>query len=199
MGGIAARTLRKNADGVDCYRALLKLWNPGPTLVHQTFGNLLDDLELHEEALEHRKIAVAMEPTAWSLQGLALSLEGLKRYQEADDAYVKTIALAPTSKYYTDWAHMLLDWEHNNDVVEKCAKAVELDPNNARAYGIWGACLARQSFLREAMSLYEKAVKIDPQADWIFDNMALAAKAMGNQAQADEYSKKAAAIRAGNK
>jgi len=38
-------------------------------MVHHTYANILsDDVEDYEKALEHRRIALSMEPAAWVYQ-----------------------------------------------------------------------------------------------------------------------------------
>lgn len=71
--------------GVRQYDALLKRMAPlpGPVLVHQTYANILDSLMAFDEALVHRKQALAMERRPWSLDGMADTLRALARYGEA--------------------------------------------------------------------------------------------------------------------
>ena len=86
---IACRTIGKPYEGCVYYRKLLERWTPGPSLVHQTFGNMLDEVGRHEEALVHRHTVVEMEPTGWGYQGLAISLASLHRHAEAEKAFAE--------------------------------------------------------------------------------------------------------------
>ena len=43
MSAVECRQLKKPKEGIERYNKLLKLFDPGPSLVHQTLGNLLLD------------------------------------------------------------------------------------------------------------------------------------------------------------
>jgi len=53
--------------GIQCYSVLLSRTNGvGPSLVHQTYGNLLDDMGHTSSAVVQRRLAAAQEPATWS-------------------------------------------------------------------------------------------------------------------------------------
>jgi len=105
MMAVQCRAFNVNALGADLYAELCKMWNPGPVLVHQTYANILDGLKRYDDSLPQRLLAVKLEPAPWSYDGLALTLTDLKRWDEADDAFTRTIALAPDSpQYWRHWA-----------------------------------------------------------------------------------------------
>ena len=103
MTAVMARTLTRNSFesreyrlpsdinrqvllcGVDQYERTLALMAPGkgPVLIHQTFANLLDDLQYNDQALLHRQIAVSLERQPWSLHAAAITYSHLGRNQEA--------------------------------------------------------------------------------------------------------------------
>lgn len=86
--------------GAELFRQILSQWKPGPVLVHQTLANILDDLDLHAEALEHRRIAVQQEPTGWSYHGLWSTLFKLGQYGEAKIAIEHAIECEPFEILY---------------------------------------------------------------------------------------------------
>jgi tetratricopeptide (TPR) repeat protein len=104
MMAVQCRAYDQPRLGVDLYAELCKRWKPGPVLVHQTYANLLDELKRFDESLVQRRLAVKLEPAAWSYEGLGNTLTGLKRWNEADDAFSHCIALDPRNvQFWRNW------------------------------------------------------------------------------------------------
>jgi len=93
--GIECREHSRNAQGAEAYARLCKLVKPGGALIHQTYANLLDELEHYDEALVHRQLTVQLEPASWSYNGLGNTLHSMGRYAQADPAYAEAARLNP--------------------------------------------------------------------------------------------------------
>ena len=173
-------------EGERSYRALLQLWNVGPVLLHQTFANILaEQLDLKEEALVHRRIAVELEPKAWTYQGLANTLTSLERYDEADAAFTKMIELeANNAQYWQNWAHMLNKAKRHEECIEKCQKAVEIDPAYVEAYKTWAWALEQLARFEDALTMYKKAISIAPNDFVLYKNSAGILKKLGREDEA---------------
>jgi TPR repeat protein len=167
MLAVQCRTYNKNEEGVKHYAKLLENWNPGPVLVHQTYGNLLDELKRYDEALiEHRK-AVLLEPAGWSYEGLGNTLTSLKRYKEANIAYANAVACSPNyHSYWTSWALKLLKEERYSEAIAKCQKAIALTPNDRDALCFWARCLELQGKLQDAVAKYKAVLEIKENDDY---------------------------------
>ena len=188
LGGIASRTLNQNAAGAECYRNLLKQWNPGPVLVHQTFANLLDELHQYDEALVHRAVAVKMEPSGWSAEGLALTLWHLKRYDEADKAFAASLEFSPSAgSYYDAWADMLLEQGHFDDAVDRCRSALKIDDHDLHALNTWGRILARKKDYDGAAAKFSECLRLEPRYYFALNNLAEISERSGQFQQAIEY------------
>ena len=88
-------------EGVRQYEIILREWDPGPVLIHQTYANILSEqLGRHEEALIHRKIAVEQSYKAWTCQGYGNTLRKLGRFDEATEWLEKAVELDPDSPAY---------------------------------------------------------------------------------------------------
>ncbi|HEX4146540.1 MAG TPA: tetratricopeptide repeat protein [Pirellulales bacterium] len=106
MLAVECRTWERNEEGVEQYQQILKQWNPGPALVHQTYANLLDELGRFDEALVERCKAVKMEPASWTYDGLGNTLKGLGRFDEANEAYITALGMEPIClRYWIHWAN----------------------------------------------------------------------------------------------
>ncbi|MCF7848780.1 MAG: tetratricopeptide repeat protein [Kiritimatiellales bacterium] len=145
------------------YEIILEQWDVGPSLVHQTYGNILDSLGLHEKALVHRKITVELEPKSWSYNTYAITLNNLKRYEEADRVYAKCLELEPgVAMHLNNWANNFYDQERYNEAIEKYKEVLEADPNYVRALVSWGECLSELDRKEEAFAKCRQACQIDP-------------------------------------
>jgi len=175
-------------EGERSYRALLKLWDVGPVLLHQTFANILtEQLDQKEEALKHRRIAVGLEPAGWTYQGLANTLGAMRRYDEADEAFQKLVEFEPSSaRYWRDWALMLNHAGRNEDCIEKCRKSAELDPTYFKAYRTWAYALHSQGKLNDALDMCRKVISMNPNE---FDMYEKAAAILGELGREDEAAK----------
>src|ERR1039457_1321085 len=162
MIAVQCRAYDKNEEGMKHFQKLLEKWNPGPVLVHQTYGNLLDELKRHVEALvEHRK-AAELEPKGWSYQGLGNTLVLLNRCADANEIFKKSVELSPErSEYWQSWAWGLLCEGKFDESIAKCEKAITLNPENYIAWEYWGRCLELQGKLQDALQKYRKSVMIN--------------------------------------
>lgn len=162
MIAVQCRAYDRNEEGLAHYAKIFEQWNPGPVLVHQTYGNLLHQLHRYEEALVERRKAVELEPAGWSYQGLGNTLASLNRFAEANQAYVKSVEYSPShAAYWRSWGWGLLREKKIPEPIEKCRKAVALDPNDYRAWSYWGRGLHLQGNLQDALAKCRKAVKIN--------------------------------------
>ena len=101
--GITSETRKRIvAWGAESYRKTLSLLGvqEGPPRIHQTLAYLLDDLEAHDQALDHRRIALSRERTAKTLHGAALTLKGLFQSEEALSLINEAIAMEGSLQEY---------------------------------------------------------------------------------------------------
>lgn len=179
-------------EGERSYRALLELFDVGPVLLHQTFANILaEQLDLDDEALKHRKIAVELEPASWTYQGLANTLSAMKRYDEANVAYEKLMEFdANSARYWQNWANSLSYEGNLVECIEKCRKAIGVDDGYYKAYNTWGYALERQGKADEAVAVFKKAIAVNPAHPYAYGAIARILKKKGDTAGAEEYLKR---------
>jgi len=163
MLAVECRTWNRNAEGAELYRQILEEWDPGPALVHQTYGNLLDQLQRHEDALVERQKTIKMEPAGWSYDGLGNTLYDLNRYRESDEAHAMAVKMDPTTSYHwSNWAYTLNSEEKFDEAIEKCRRAVQLDDKNSIAFSNRGIALEKQGKLEEALEKYRRSLALAP-------------------------------------
>ncbi len=182
MIAVQCRAFNRNEEGVKHYAKLLEQWTPGPVLVHQTYGNLLDELSRYEEALVERRKAVELEPAGWSYQGLGYTLASLNRFAEANQAYAKSVACDPDrSSYWVSWAWGLIREGKYPEAIGKCEQATTLDSKDYRAWSQWGRALELQGKFQDALVKYRKAVEINKAFEFANKRILEVEKQIGSQ------------------
>jgi len=176
-------------EAVDCYERLLKIFEVGPVLVHQTFANVLaEELDRYDEALKHRRIAVELEPASWTYQGLANTLSAMKQYDEANKAYEKLMSLDPyDADYWYCWANSLIDQKRYPDCIEKCKKVLALDKSHIAAIKSWGYSLEMMGDLEGALKKYEQAMEINPVDPYSYQAASRVLMLLNRPAEAQKY------------
>jgi len=158
MAAVQCRNWDRNQEGALHYKKILEIWKPGPVLVHQTYANLLDQLQQYEDALVERRQAVKMEPAGWSYDGLANTLRNLKRYQEATEAHIRAVRFQPKrSSYWSNWASTFFSEGNYAEAIAMAKMAIDLDSQNRAAWKIWEMSLTWQGHLIEAKSKSQEA------------------------------------------
>lgn len=165
------------------YRRLLEIFEVGPVLLHQTFANVLaEELGSKEEALKHRYIAVELEPASWTYQGLANTLDGLKRYPEANETYAKLVEMDPhDADYWWGWANCLSHQNRYNESIKKHEKVLELDSGHYKANKQWGYCLEQLGRFPEALEKYKETISMNPIDSYSYDAAARVLTKMGRK------------------
>ena len=169
MAAVQCRTWNRNEEGVEHYQKILEKWHPGPSLVHQTYANLLDQVQRYDDALVERKITIKMEPAGWSYDGLANTLNHLGRFDEADAAHAAAVEADPkTARLWCNWAYNLKDQGKFAPAIEKCEHAAELETDNpdsdvALPWWIWAQLLEAEGKLGEALEKCKAALEHAPQ------------------------------------
>jgi tetratricopeptide (TPR) repeat protein len=165
---IECRQWNLNAWGAEQYRQILERWKPGPALVHQTYGNLLDNLKRYDEALAERRITIQQAPAHWSYDALANTLTNLHRYDEAELAHVEATRLCRRCpQYWANWAITLNHACKPDEAIEKCRCALFLDPQNQDALWNWARALEAQDKPAEALVPYRRLEKILPDSNYL--------------------------------
>lgn len=163
MLAVECRQWNHNKLGVGYYRELLSRWQPGPSLAHQTYANLLDNCKRYDEALAERRIVVAQEPSHWTYAGLANTLSHLRRFDESYAAHAEATKLAPyRAQYWVNWAIALNNDRRYEQAIEKCERALAIDPQFENAYWNWARALEGQDKPRAALAKYRELAVIDP-------------------------------------
>lgn len=164
-GQEARHHARHQKGGARQYRTILKQWDIAPVMVHQTYAKLLTtDLGKPEDALEHRLLAVELEPEPWSYQGLANTYKALRRYDDADLVYGKLLETEPyNSIYWIQWGTCRFYMKEYADAALLFGQAELLNPKDVSALIFRGRCLQQMDRPAEGYALFVEALKRNPR------------------------------------
>jgi len=161
LSGIQCREQDWDQQGKMRYEKLMPKFRVGPVLMHQTYGNILDDLGLYEQALPHRYMAVSMEAKTWSLAGLADTLQGLKKYEWACAVQAQLVRRQPNDfRYWDNWGDCLRFLGRYDEAAEKYRAALKLNPRKGYNWKQLGWCLGQVGNEEEMAYCYQKAVDL---------------------------------------
>lgn len=161
LSAIQCREQAEGKLGKQQYKKLLSYFAVGPVMVHHTYANILTEyLEEYGEAMEHREIAVSMEPRGWTYQGMANTLRQMKRYEESCKIWEKAIELDPDdADYWRQWGNTLYEMQQYSDALGKCRKSLELDPSSGSTCYRIGMCKKNLKQYDDMLPAFVKAAE----------------------------------------
>jgi ankyrin repeat protein len=117
--------------GVRYYQRVMDLMAPseGPYILHLTYGNLLDELEAHDQALVERKTALRLARFGTNLHAIARTYYQLGEYDQAIPYIKEAIEMEPkTAKYYGQYAEILQKQGAYKEAIQKAEIAATFQP-----------------------------------------------------------------------
>jgi len=153
-------------DAIRQYKLILKIWDPGPVLIHQILGNIFEIQGRLDEALKERQLTVRLEQASYSYYGLGTTLTKLGRYSEANEAFARSMSYDQKSASgWAAWANNMLIAGQVSNAVTKCEMALKVDPNHCSALYIYGKCLYEMGNYDDAIEMYKKVISLEPSAE----------------------------------
>jgi arylsulfatase A-like enzyme/Flp pilus assembly protein TadD len=152
-------------------------------------GKLGKGIEFLQKAIE----IIDYDPDVWTHLGIAYSQKG--EVQKALDSYGKALSLDDTDAliynnlgllYFTIFSQTKNVRDHAK-TLESYRKAIELDPGLASAYNGLAGVFHVIGQIDNAISMWEKALELEPEYDFPIYNLGLAHLDKGNKAQALKY------------
>jgi tetratricopeptide (TPR) repeat protein len=143
---INCREFSQNRKGAETYARLLERLKPGPVMMHHTYANILTEgLKEYEKALEHRRVALSISRTYWTLQGMGNTLKAMGRYDEAAEYLQCAVSMNPDSaKLRRQLGDALRGAKRWEDALEAYEHAIQIEPlNTGYAWFRAGLCHAQ--------------------------------------------------------
>ncbi len=181
-------------EALACINKLLKHFphRSGTLFIWLFRGNVLDDLNRYEEALDSYDKALEFKPDleqAWNNRGVVLGK--LNCYEEALDSYDK--ALEFKSDNYQVWNNRgIALWKLNRheEALDSYDKAIEFKPDYHSAWYNRGIVLGKLNRYEEAIESYDKALEFKPNNDKAWYNRGIVLRKLNRHEEAlDSYDK----------
>lgn len=117
--------------GIRYYQRVMSLMSPseGPYILHLTYGNLLDELDAHDQALEERKTALRLSRFGANLHAISRTYYQLGEYDQAIPFIKEAIEKEPkTAKYYGQYAEILEKQGAYKEAIQNAEIAASIQP-----------------------------------------------------------------------
>jgi tetratricopeptide (TPR) repeat protein len=176
------RTLQRAAD-----------LRPGDPRIYQICADALVGLGRFAEAERYYRRALELDPTfAEALIGFANLLDSNNRSAAAEPLYRRALALdEANAEAHYHLAILLSGLDRDEEAEHHYRRAVELEPDVAYPHIGYGRFLARHERYPEALAAYDRALAIDPDNAQVWHNTAIALRALGRTAEAEEVERRA--------
>lgn len=164
---------------------------------HNNLAILLEAQEKIEEAIEHYKQVVQIDPLRWDThEKAALLLKKEGKTQEAIEHYRSAVQINPAAtEARHNLAVALAARGDFGEAIEQFRKILELNPQHAETHLKLGTILAAQGFRAEAAGHFQRAVTIDPNDADPLLKLGLLSAAQGNLDRAIDYFRQALRIK----
>ena len=145
--------------------------------VHNSLAYSLLQLGLTDEAIEHYKEAINLNPdnewTAIVAQALGTIYLEIKNNSEAAIAMYQTgLVLNPKSAdIYISMGDAFSKMGDNDLAIKHYCDAIKVDENSFEGYSKCAMALWKNDFLEEAIIAYNKALKICPESEIVYNNL----------------------------
>lgn len=145
--------------------------------IHNSLAYSLVQLGLNDEAIEHYKEAINLNPdnewTAIVAQALGTVYFEIKNNPEAAIAMYQTaLVLNPNcADIYISMGDVFAKTGDNDLAIKNYCDAIKVDETSFEAYSKCAMALWNNDYLEEAVIAYNKALKINPDSAIVFNNI----------------------------
>lgn len=213
------QTLEQDRNSAQAHKklamALQKRGDLSQAMIHYrkaiVLNNAHDNLAEEEKSVELREKNFEQDLQKYAqiteFSSLALSSPSSnKHYSPTNQESIAPSTLTPpqevtpnlkreAAEVYLQQAIAYSDQQKWSEVIEACRQAVQIIPDIAEAYKLWGNALQRMGKTQESMGFYAKALEIEPEFAEVYANLGSLYAQQKNWQKAGEYYQKAIVIK----
>jgi Flp pilus assembly protein TadD len=164
---LGIRTIDRNHD----YRSPYAMWStvvavrPENPRAHTELANALDDRGQTDQAIQHYRAAIRLQPTAYlAHNNLGTALASRQRHDEAIVHYEKALELNPRHYLtHNNLGNALMRINRAEEGIAHFRTAIEIRKKYPTAYNSLGVALANRGEIDEAEACFRKAVRLRPE------------------------------------
>jgi tetratricopeptide (TPR) repeat protein len=162
MLGLSYMQTRKYVEAEDVFFKGLQKFPKVPDL-YFFMGNLLQQQQRHEDAINYLQVANKLEPqnvqTLWTL---AASFEAMKKYKESDELYQTALEIRPDDPLIlNNYAYSLSErGERLEEALEMSKVATQKEPENGAYLDTIGWIYYKMGRYEMALEFVKKAIQI---------------------------------------
>ena len=163
-------------NAANAFKLALK-YDSNNAFIHNSLAYSLIQLGLNDEAIEHYKEAINLNPdnewTAIVAQALGTVYMEIKHNPEAAIAMYQTgLVLNPKSAdIYISMGDVFAQTGDNDLAIKHYCDAIKVDENSFDGYTKCAMALWNNDYLEEAIIAYNKALKIKPDSAIVYNNL----------------------------
>ena len=163
-------------NAANAFKLALK-YDSNNAFIHNSLAYSLIQLGLNDEAIEHYKEAINLNPdnewTAIVAQALGTVYMEIKHNPEAAIAMYQTgLVLNPKSAdIYISMGDVFAQTGDNDLAIKHYCDAIKVDENSFDGYTKCAMALWNNDYLEEAIIAYNKALKINPDSAIVYNNL----------------------------
>ncbi|MGB2804560.1 MAG: tetratricopeptide repeat protein [Candidatus Zixiibacteriota bacterium] len=170
------------------FEHLLTMEERGAERGYDIMATYLRDKDLQEGAIELWQKAIAISPNPRYYASMGNSLRRLERYDEAINAYGRSLQTAPNHPtiqlLHESLGICLAEVGRYDEAVDELEKAIDLKPGKADYHYTMSDILGRSGRYEEALSCFETALNLDRKNTGAYRTLGLAYLEIGKEEEA---------------
>ena len=182
------------SDAADQFRKVITI-QPDNYLGYNTLGGIYNLLGLYEDAVKMHRRAIEIYPNASSYTNLGTDYFALARFDDAVTAYKSAIELDPRGDVlYRNLGDAYLRIGRRQDAKEQYIRATELlsdhlnvNKDDAPRLGHLAICNAKLKRNKDALSIIERAVALEPRNTTLMYQQAVVHALVGDSEKAIQH------------
>lgn len=140
--------------------------------------------------------SLALEETPLTLHSLGVLLHRMKRWEGAEAAYRRAIALTPDyGEAYNNLGILYKDWGRPGEAEQAYLEAVRVKPEYPDPHNNLGVLYKGRGQLEAAEVAYRRALELRPEFPEALNNLGVVCKTRGQLTEAEAFYRRAVALR----